>query len=410
LHVRILLAPHGTRGDIQPMLALAVALRRRRHDVSFVAPTNFAGWITGLGFLYEPDGVDVEAVLRSPGASLQSVRWQFRYIRKVLVPQLFSAVSRAAATARPDVIIGAGLQFAVSSVAEHRGIPSVAVVFQPCSIPSSDAPPPVVRAQTLPRWVNRLLWQLGTPFADALIRGPINRGRAELGLKSIAKPMKHIVGHLTIVAADRDLGPLPLDAPNGVVSTDAWILEEKNPLEPRLERFLDEGSPPIYFGLGSMVAENAAAVAPIALGAARAARARLVVAGGWAQLDRRLESSAHAIAVREAPHQTLFPRTAGVVHHGGAGTTTAAAAAGVPQLILPHVLDQFYWARRVERLGLGPTAIPIERLNQQGLVEAFTRLMNTESFRASAKALGASIAARNGADDAVRMLERLTGC
>lgn len=406
--MRVLLAPHGTRGDIQPMLALAVALRNRRHEVSFVAPTNFAAWIAGLGFPCEPDGVDVEAVLQSPGASLQSVRWQFRYIRRVLVPQLFTAVSRAAAAQRPDLMVGAGLQFAVSSVAESLGIPSVAALFQPCSIPSSDAPPPVVRAQTMPRWVNRWLWRFGTPLGDALIRGPVNSGRASLGLKPIAKPMRHIVGQLTIVASDRDLGPLPTDVPRAVVSTDAWILQDNRPLDAALERFLEAGPPPIYMGLGSMVAANAPQLAAIASRAARAAGARLVLAGGWARLDRQLESSEHAIAVRDAPHQSLFPRVAAAVHHGGAGTTTAAAAAGLPQLILPHILDQFYWARRVERLGLGPAAIPIDRVNDEArLAEGFTRVLRIESFRDRAKTLAASIAARSGAEDAVRLLENL---
>lgn len=402
-----MLAPHGTRGDVQPMLALAVALRNRRHDVSFVAPTNFANWIAEHGFHCEPDGVDVEAILQAPGTSLQSARWQFRYIGQELIPKLFAAVSRAAAESRPDVIVGAGLQFAVSSVAEQRGIPCATVIFQPCSIPSSDAPPPVVRAQALPRWVNRLLWKCGTPFADAFLRGPMNRGRAALGLAAIEKPLAHIVGRLTIVASDRDLGPLPPDAPGAAVSTDAWVLEEKRPLEAHVERFLSAGSPPIYLGLGSMVAGNVAMLAPIVLASARAAGCRLVVGGGWARLDRRITETDDVLAVREVPHQSLFPRVAGVAHHGGAGTTTAAAAAGVPQLILPHILDQYYWARRVERLGLGPRSIPVERVNQARLTVGFASLTGTLAYCDRAKAFGAAVASRNGAPDAVRMLEAL---
>jgi len=389
------------------MLALAVALRERKHDVSFVAPTNFVEWITEYGFHCEPDGVDVEAILQAPGTSLQSARWQFRYIGEKLIPKLFAAVSRAAATSRPDVIVGAGLQFAVSSVAELRGVPCATVIFQPCSIPSSDAPPPVIRTQRLPRWLNRVLWKCGTPFADALIKGPMNRGRAELGLPAISTPLAHIVGRLTIVASDRDLGPLPADAPAVAVPTDAWVLDEKRPLEPHVKRFLTAGSPTFYLGLGSMVAENIASLTPTIIAAARRAGCRLVIAGGWARLDRSITESDDVLAVREAPHRTLFPQVAGVVHHGGAGTTAAAAAAGVPQLILPHILDQYYWARRVERLGLGPPSISVERVTEARLADGFARLTNTAAFRDRAKALGAAVAKRNGAPAAVRILERL---
>src|SRR6478672_1872584 len=96
--MRVLLAPHGTRGDVEPMLALAHALAARGHEVAFVAPANFVAWIRSHGFRAESNGVDVEAVLTAPGADLHSMRWQLRHLSE-LTAQLFDALAGCAADA-----------------------------------------------------------------------------------------------------------------------------------------------------------------------------------------------------------------------------------------------------------------------------------------------------------------------
>src|SRR5471030_2644135 len=159
--MRVLLAPHGSRGDVQPMLALAVALRDRGHVPAFIAPSNAIGWIRSWGFEAESNGIDVEALLQASGADLQSLRWQMRHLSDVTA-QLFDAVSRASAAC--DVIVASGIQMAASSVAEWRDIPYANAMFCPCVLPSSLSPPPPIKMQTLPRWVNRLLWQIGGPL------------------------------------------------------------------------------------------------------------------------------------------------------------------------------------------------------------------------------------------------------
>jgi UDP:flavonoid glycosyltransferase YjiC (YdhE family) len=107
------------------------------------------------------------------------------------------------------------------------------------------------------------------------------------------------------------------------------------------------------------------------------------------------------------PHEAVLPRVALAVHHGGAGTTTAAARAGVPQVILPHILDQYYWAHRVERLGLGPRSLPVELVTADVLTARIDLALNDARIRARAAALGPVIAARNGVVAAADHLERL---
>jgi vancomycin aglycone glucosyltransferase len=402
--MRILLVSHGTRGDVQPIVALGVALKARGHLVQLVAPANFLTWVRGHGLDMQSDGIDVEALLRSSASGLQSLSWQMRYLLDA-TPLLFEPVARASEGC--DLIICAGIQFAAASVAQWRNVPYAHVVFCPCATPNSATPPPNVHTQTLPRWINRLLWQVGGPLADLALRAPINRGRASLGLKALDNPISQILNGRTILAADPDLGPLPHDAPKGAMTTDAWVLEERGALDARVEAFLQQGPAPIYIGFGSMIAPRAPELVVQAVAAARAIGRRAVIAGGWAALQAHIQEGDDVITLDNVPHSLIFPRVAAAVHHGGAGTTTAAARAGVPQILLPHILDQYYWAHRVEVLGLGPPALPIERVTVERLRDRMSRGVNDPFIQERVNRLAPLVTARNGVTAAVEKIEAL---
>ena len=322
-----------------------------------------------------------------------------------LTATLFASL--APASAGIDLIVGAGLQPAASSVAEWRDVPYANVVFCPCVIPGRDAPPPIIRAQSLPPWLNAMLWQLGGPLVDLATRGAINRGRASLGLEPSDRPLAHIAGACTIVAADPDLAPLGDDAPKSAMATEAWILDEPPDLEPRLAAFLDLDPAPVYIGFGSMVSRRVPELAAQAVAAVHAVGRRAIIAGGWAQLDRHVEASSDVLTIDAAPHDALFPRVAAIVHHGGAGTTTAAARAGAPQVVLPHILDQYYWAHRVVRLGLGPRGLPVELVTADILADRIDAALHEPGTRRRAAAFAETMAGRNGVAAAVDALEDL---
>jgi vancomycin aglycone glucosyltransferase len=402
--MRILVASHGTRGDVQPIVALGVALKARGHVVQLVAPVNSVTWVRSYGLDIQSDGIDVEAELRSSGTGIQSLSWQMRYLAHT-TPLLFEPVARASEGC--ELIVCAGIQFAAASVAQWRNVPYVHVLFCPCASPNSATPPPNIHTQTLPRWINRFLWQMGGPLADFALRGPINRGRATLGLEALENPISQILKGRTILAADRDLGPLPDDAPECAVSTDAWVLDEAGTLDARIEAFLRQGPAPIYIGFGSMIAPRAPELVAQAVAAVRAVGRRAVIAGGWAALEAHIQETADVLIVDNVPHSLIFPKVAAAVHHGGAGTTTAAARAGVPQVLLPHILDQYYWANRVEALGLGPQALPVERATTHALSDRIGRAVNDPLIRERVNRLAPLVAARNGAMAAVEHLEAL---
>ena len=139
-----------------------------------------------------------------------------------------------------------------------------------------------------------------------------------------------------------------------MIRTGAWIWPDERPLPPDLVEFLDAGEPPLYFRFGSMHAP--AEVAEVMLVAARAHGRRAIIARGWA--DLAADGHPDCFGIGEVNQRRLFKHVAVVVHHGGAGTTTTAARAGAPQVVVPQMYDQHYFASRVRELGIGAATEP----------------------------------------------------
>jgi vancomycin aglycone glucosyltransferase len=402
--VRILFAPYGTRGDIQPLIPLAQALEVRGHRITFVAPENSVRWVATLGFDCVSNGVDVEAEVRAIESRASAIRRHVRHLGDRIIPRLFESVSRAAVDA--DLIVSSGIPLTSSSVAEARGIPHVYALFCPAALPNTDNPPPIVRCQTLPHGINAVLWRAMLSLGDIALRPAIDRGRVGLGLAPARRPLTDFMRARMILAADPELAPLTARMPAASLQADPWIFRDPAPLDPRVQAFVDAGPPPIYVGFGSMVATASLNLGQCVVQAARLAGRRLLVAGGWAALDRSVSASDDVLAISDAPHEKLFPLMGAVVHHGGAGTTTAAARAGTPQVIVPHMLDQFYWARRVDVLGLGPRSLPISAVTVDALAGRISAVTGEAAFHARAREFGSRAIRRDGVPAAVQYLER----
>jgi vancomycin aglycone glucosyltransferase len=185
---------------------------------------------------------------------------------------------------------------------------------------------------------------------NVLFGGPLNHHRTRVGLPAVDDVRALTLGEQPVLAADPVLGPWPEPADLDVVQTGAWLLSDRRPLPPALQAFLEHDEPPVYVGFGSMRAPGD--FATVAIDAVRAHGRRVVLGHGWADLAL-VDDAADCIAVGEVNQQALFGRVAAVVHHGGAGTTTAAARAGAPQVVVPQIGDQPYWAGRVAALGIG---------------------------------------------------------
>jgi vancomycin aglycone glucosyltransferase len=160
-----------------------------------------------------------------------------------------------------------------------------------------------------------------------------------------------------------------------VVQTGAWFIPDQTALPEDLENFLNEGAPPIYLGFGSMRASEQAA--RMMIEAARALGSRSILSKGWANLMPS-DTGDDCLSIGDVNHEKLFPRMAAIVHHGGAGTTTTSARAGRAQVIISHNYDQFYWAYRVQELGVGVSGLIRDDLTIDTLVQALRECLQPE--------------------------------
>jgi len=390
--MRIAIAVEGTRGDVFPMLALGAAFRDAGHDVVICAPPDFGGETRARGLDFRPVGRDVREFLELQSHVLHGSPWATlregaRFFRENLALH-FEALVPAVAGA--DRLFGAGTEVAAASVAELHGIPYRFVAYCPQLFPSAEHPPFVVPSQRWPGWANRLGWRVFAMAMNATMRRAVNRHRKELGLPKLWNIVRHVYSPAPLLASDPLLGPAPADSELEIETIGCLHPFAPEPLPAKLEAFLYAGEPPVYLGFGSMTDPAPEATTRVVLDAVAMAGCRAVLSEGWAGLGAG-PLPEDVCVVGSVSHAALFPRVAAVVHHGGAGTTTTAARAGVPQILVPHVLDQFYWAKRVETLGLG-ASLGRSRLDVPSLTALLREVVGNEVLAERARAVGAELA------------------
>jgi UDP:flavonoid glycosyltransferase YjiC (YdhE family) len=177
---------------------------------------------------------------------------------------------------------------------------------------------------------------------------------------------------------------------------------------PELEAFLEGGDPPVYIGFGSMGGRHPEQLARIVLEALAKSGQRGLLLTGWGGM-RAIPVPESVFLVDSAPHDRVFPQMAAVVHHGGAGTTAEGLRAGIPSVILPFVVDQPFWGRRVRALGVGPEPIPIKKLTADRLAHAIYTAVTQPQMRRRSAGLGEMIRAEEGAGNAVRIIKQVLG-
>ena len=350
--MRVLLSTWGSRGDIEPLAALAVGLRELGTEVRVCAPPDeeFTALFARVGVTPIPLGPSTRSI--AAGLKAPSSDAAFRLAAE-LVAARFETLPRAAEGC--DVLLATGLMPAgARDVAEYLGMRYVLATFHVFGLPSRHFPPAARPGKPSPEGEtdNRVLWAQDAERVNALYAEPLNRHRAAIGLPAIGDVRAHVLTDQVWLAADPVLAPWRDLTDLDIVQTGAWILPDQRPLPNAVETFLDAGEPPVYAGFGSMAMRTSPDLGRVTVEAARAHGRRLILARGWAGLAS-IDEGHDCLVVDEVNQQSLFRRVAAVVHHGGAGTTTTAALAAVPQVVVPQIVDQPHWARRVAELGIG---------------------------------------------------------
>jgi vancomycin aglycone glucosyltransferase len=401
--MKILVGAFGTRGDVQPMLALAQTLLARGHSVSLAVPPNSVLLARAFGLEASGVGLDYEEISRrAVNGSFREFAAALPLVRGQVDAQLHALEERAAGA---DLIVGSSVFTVGTLLADKLGKPYVFFAFCPQLFPSGDHPNPLVRRQTLPRWANRMSWVTFHWLWKAVLLSTLNRAREARGLSRVREVWSSLMGRTPVVACDPALASAPSDHRIPVAQVGALFAEEKADLSEEVRAFIEAGEPPVYVGFGSMSDRDPARTTERLLESIRRAGVRALVSRGWAGLSST-SSPGGVLLIGPEPHGKLFSRCAAVVHHGGAGTTHAAARAGVPQVIMPQLLDQHYWAHRVHRAGIGPRSVPRYATDPWLLARALRRCVDDVPMRERALRVAARMRT-TGTSEAADLLERI---
>ncbi|EMD26817.1 Glycosyl transferase, family 28 [Amycolatopsis azurea DSM 43854] len=383
-------------------MGLAKELRELGAEALVAAPPDeeFVRLLERAGVPLVPLGPTVHSVVAGPKPPTGEDALK---LAPALVAARFETLSAAAEDC--DAILATGLLPAgARDVAEKRGIPYVYACFHIFGLPSRHFAPGLRPGTPSPEGEtdNRVLWQQDAQRVNALYGGALNEHRAAIGLPPVDNVRDHVFTGSPWLAADAVLCPSEGMTDLDIVPTGAWIQPDDRPLPDELEKFLEAGEPPVYVGFGSMAAYAPKDIARVSIESLRALGRRILLARGWAGLAS-IDDADDCFVVGEVNQQALFRRVAAVVHHGGAGTTTTASRAGAPQVVVPRIADQPYWASRVAELGIG-VAHQDPAPTVESLSAALTTALSPETA-ARAKAVAAAIRTDGAAVAAKLLLE-----
>lgn len=421
--MRIAIIAVGSRGDVQPYIALGEGLKKAGHEVSLLTHRRFEPMVTGHGLACIPANIDPRDVVKQRDVSeigsnyVKFVRWLEDVYQPVL-RELFAESLEACRGA--DGIVFSPLGLAGAHVAEKLGLPIVAAYLQPVTptraFPSSTGAAP-------PAWFPAKGWYNyhSVRFTNGLFFRSswriINACREEI----LDLPPLPLSFYLDLDRSDAPIAygysptvlPKPADWNEWQHVTGYWFLDEPGYQPPiDLVSFLRLEPQPVYIGFGSMSARDPKETLEIVLEALKRSGMRAVIGMGWSGIDELFPpelpdiNTEQIYFVDSIPHDWLFPQMAAVVHHGGAGTTAAGLRAGVPSVIVPHLTDQPFWAARVAALGAGPEPIPRSKLTAGKLAYVLRVAASHRGMRQRAARLGAQIRAEDGVGEAVRFIER----
>lgn len=417
--MRILLVAFGSRGDVQPMLALGKGLQMAGCQPVIAAGSNFQSWIESAGFEYAPIGLDVREMMNSGSGkkwieeSSDSSLKEARNMRRMLEDYAGGMSATLWDICQGVDAMASGLPtFSfIDAVAEKTGKPHIYIALAPI-VPNRDPETTLVPMVKRRSALNRIAGNMGMYFMWWIFNQSANDFRRCVGLP----PMSFWQFRTrwsripSVLGASQQVVPPSPDWHKDVYTTGYWFYDEGGDYQPpaALADFLSAGDAPVYIGFGSMANNDPQATTRMMIDALEQAGQRGIIYSGWAGLEAsRLPSN--IFLLDGAPHEWLFPRMKAVVHHGGAGTTAAALRAGIPNTVVSHMGDQPYWGRRVAELGVGAQPIRRHNLTVGTLSQAIRQMVDQPAMRDRAQALGAKIRQEDGVGRAVQAFQSILG-
>lgn len=408
----------GSRGDVQPFVALGQALQASGYAVTICAGHDFEDFVQTYGLRFASAGLNFRSIIYDELMPvLESGRNVIRGIRKMTrtgLNYLEVMVDHAIrACEGSDLVIGGtigglfGYQYA-----DMRGLPFIYGLPSPFPTRTREFPSIAYPLKQSPGGgFNLLTHDLTQRVFWSLLAQPVNQWRQDQGLPALrdhwSMQSLHDEPVTNLHAYSRHLILRPSDWHDSQIITGYWFLDAPDDwtAPDDLVAFLDAGPPPVYIGFGSMSTRNPAETADLAINALKRAGQRGILATGWDGMAAHQESD--VFVLESCPHSWLFPRMAALVHHCGAGTTAAGLRSGVPVIPVPFFGDQPFWARQIHRAGVATAPMLRHDLTIESLAAAITRAVYDVPLRERAATLGARIRAEQGVTQAVRVVNQV---
>jgi sterol 3beta-glucosyltransferase len=416
--VRLTLIALGSRGDVEPYVALGRGLVGAGHAVRLVTQEDYESLVSSNGLEFWPVAGRAQDVAQSEEMRRRLEGGNFLSILSLMAKEaqrgaLRLAEGGLAASRDADILVaGIGSIFVALALAEKLKLTLVQAYYVPFT---PTAAFPSFLLPKLPARLGAIANRPSYGLAQQMMWQPFRSGDAKARRQVLGLPpapfwgpygSPRMRGAPVLYAFSPSVIPPPADWARSVHVTGYWFLDPDPQWRPPpdLAEFLEAGPRPVYVGFGSMSNRDPEKTANLVLEALARSRQRGVILSGWGGL-RKADLPKSVFMIDAAPFAWLFPRVAAVVHHGGAGTTAAGLRAGVPSVVVPFFGDQPYWGQRVADLGVGPAPIPRRRLSAEWLALAIERAVGDQTMRRRAADLGARIRAEDGVGNAVALIQ-----
>jgi vancomycin aglycone glucosyltransferase len=384
----------GTRGDVQPMVALSEGLMKNGHEVIICAPPeneelarryNCKFFAFGPGIKKEiRDNPEKQkggvAVTISPKEGKKLTMDQM-----CLLPEIIKGV---------DLVLGVGIVPGIHTAADIVKAHYRMVAFYPIILGTAKDDP----------FMNRTMFGFGRLMVNILLKRIINKQRTKSGLLPIKDVWEHWMGENVIVACDKELYPAREGVSFAFTQTGFMILPSKNELPGYVEDFLSLGKPPVYIGFGSNPITSPEKYSQMFEQVRDMTNQRLIVSKGWA--DFPVIKTRDILFVDEMPFDLLFPRLAAVIYHGGIGTMAAIVRAGIPQAAFPFMGDQFANRKQIVKLGLGPSTCDFKKITAEAISSAITECVTNDEYKKRALEISERLNNVNGVELTVQLIEK----
>lgn len=416
---RITILTVGSRGDVQPFLAIALGLIQKGHQVTLASNANFADVVTELGIPFAPIAGDFKQLLSSPnGIELLEGNQSINLINDDLRWQQFTDGWNACQGT--ELLIFSPLALWGYHLAEALNVPTILATSVPAVatrafafLQFGDRTPDDATGWLKGglnvlsyRLIEILSWrsthQITQKFRQEVLKLP---KLPWLGARYQADRPAYLSPLPVINLYSPEVVPPPSDWTERVHQASYCFFDQADfTPPPELEAFLAEGPKPFYVGFGSMFSRDPEALAKTVIAAFAATGQRAVFCSGWGDIAQA-EMPDSIYRIREVPHDWLLPQMAGAVHHGGAGTTAATLRSGIPSIVVPFFADQPMWGKCLENLGVSPGTLPRKTLTQAQLEAGIRAIVQDPSLSQRAQKLRDKIQSENGVAQVVSVME-----